>query len=164
MQKDTINSLFDLICQKIGGRWILTGGSLVLAEFGGDRATEDIDLINMELEENLTRVRTQLFLEAKHLGLSPEQVNSAADFYLKQCPGWELHVLSLRKGPVGEVFRPDLTLFLALKLNRGTEVDVEDCKLAIAFCDAREFNQTLFDQWSNSRAKELLKKLPLKVN
>ena len=47
MEHQTIEKLLALLCQEIGGDWLLAGGSLIQLEVNDARATEDIDLVNI---------------------------------------------------------------------------------------------------------------------
>lgn len=146
-----IQRLLDKVCQEIGGDWLLTGGSLVSLRFDSSRGTEDIDLVNVRhptLEP--MPLQTKLFLEAKGLGLTPEAVNSAASFFVRQVPGWEKHLKEIQVGPQGKVFRPDLTLFVRLKLGRATPVDLADIAAAVRACGPAEFNETIFRRWATA--------------
>ncbi|MBC7691352.1 MAG: hypothetical protein H7222_06245 [Methylotenera sp.] len=138
MEITQISALLEELCQKVGGDWLLTGGSLVQLEFNGQRATEDIDVVlvrHSQVSDVIAQDR--LFKAAIGLGLSPENVNSAARFFVQQIQNWENHLIEIKSGPVGRVFRPDLTLFVALKLKRGTEIDLEDIRDAVQFCHGK---------------------------
>ena len=80
--------------------------------------------------------QTEMFRAAIRLGLSPESVNSAADFFVKQVPEWR----------AGTVYRPDLTLFIALKLARATAVDLQDVTSAVIKFGAKDFDQKAFER------------------
>ncbi len=152
MEAAKIEALLEKICQEIGGDWLLVGGSLVQIEYDGQRATEDIDLVPIS-HPSLSDVRAQdaLFKAAKTLGLDPENVNSAARFFVREFPEWQLEVVSFREGPSGRVFRPTLTLFVALKLKRGTEVDLGDIRAAVRKEGAIAFVESRFREISDDR-------------
>jgi hypothetical protein len=160
METSKINGLLNELCQKVGGKWLLTGGSLIQLEIDGHRATEDIDLVAIE-HETLSHIAAQdeLFKAAIRQGLSPESVNSAASFFVQRIAGWKNHLIELRTGPKGAIFRPDLTLFLALKLGRGTEIDLSDVASAVKAFDSKEFNFERFKQMVEPKTRELFEKL-----
>jgi hypothetical protein len=87
-----------------------------------------------------------LFKAAIRQGLSAENVNSAASFFVRGLAGWERQIVQLRGGRMGTVFRPTLTLFVALKLARATEVDLSDVRSATGHFGASDFDEAAFRQ------------------
>ena len=155
METSKINGLLDELCQKVGGKWLLTGGSLIQLEIDSHRATEDIDLVSID-HESLSDVAAQdeMFKAAIRIGLSPESVNSAASFFVHRLPSWKNQLVILRSGIKGTIFRPNLTLFLALKLARATEIDLSDIAAAINAYDSKEFDFELFKTMADSKTLE----------
>lgn len=130
LTKETINELLDYLVQEVGGTWILIGGALALLSYNNERATHDIDLIYLdEVQRNLKF--TSLYEKLKCMQLSPEQINSASKFYLDAIPGWQQHTQILKETSTTKVLAPTLNLFLALKLKRATDIDINDCLQAI---------------------------------
>ncbi len=150
METSKITAVIDEICQKIGGSWLLTGGGLVQLHFKAERATEDVDLVPIH-HDRLSDVaaQNQLFQSAIRLGLGPENVNSAAQFFVNQIPDWKSHVVLLKSGAEGSVYRPDLTLFIVLKLHRATPIDLEDIASAVQALGKSEFNFENFKKMGN---------------
>ncbi len=140
-----ISGLLDEICQKVGGNWLLTGGSLIQLEVDSARATEDIDLVAIN-HSSLSEVAAQneLFKAAVRLGLSAENVISAASFFVQNIPNWKQNLIELRAGPAGKIFRPNLTLFILLKLGRASPVDLKDIALAVQKYGPAEFMMEVF--------------------
>jgi hypothetical protein len=97
----------------------------------------------------------QLFKSAIKLGLSAKNVNSAAGFFLHQIPGWENHLIEIKRGAKGKIFRPDLTLFIALKLGRATQIDLEDIAVAAKHWKNSEFS---FQDFTKMVSPEVLKR------
>ncbi|MBC7458295.1 MAG: hypothetical protein H7235_08465 [Bdellovibrionaceae bacterium] len=60
---------------------------------------------------------------AEQAGLSIEAINPAADYFLKQIPNWKNYLVILQNGSKGNLYRPSLELYIALKLGRGTTTD-----------------------------------------
>jgi hypothetical protein len=142
--------MLEEICQKIGGEWVLTGGSLIQLQASDSRATEDLDIIGLThpaLSETLAQ--NELFKAALRIGLSPETVNSAASFFFHQIPEWQNHLVKIKVGPVGTVFRPDLTLFIVSKLARSSEIDLQDISSAITAWGKSEFSMVAFTKMSS---------------
>lgn len=98
------------------------------------RMTFDIDLIYLE-EKNREQRYTKIYQKLAELNMSPEQVNSAALYYLKTIPEWEKHTIILKESANSKILIPTLNLFIALKLKRATDIDIQDCKGAIKNSD-----------------------------
>ena len=130
---------------------MLAGGSLVQLMFDSQRGTQDIDLINIR-HARLSEIplQTELFLLAKSLGLTPENVNSAISFFVRQVPEWQTQIVLIREGKEGRVYRPTLTLFVYLKLGRGSEIDFQDIAAAVKSCGVAEFDEALLQSWCKS--------------
>jgi hypothetical protein len=154
MEVVKIEGLLEKICQTVGGDWLLVGGSLVQIEYDAERGTEDIDLVPIS-HPTLSDVRAQdeLFKAAKALGLEPENVNSAARFFVGEIPEWQIEVVSFREGPAGRIFRPSLNLFVALKLKRGTEVDLGDIRSAVKKEGLKAFVETRFREIADAKTQ-----------
>lgn len=154
MDSKTIEALIEEICQKIGGEWLLVGGSLVQVEYDGARATEDIDLVPIR-HPTLSDVKSQdaLFKAAAVLGLDAESVNSAARFFLSETPDWHDDAEEWRRGPLGAVYKPSLALFTALKLRRGTEVDISDIQSAVRKEGRGAFREARFRRFADARVQ-----------
>ncbi len=151
MDKAKTSRILDELCQNIGGDWLLVGGSLVQIAFDGNRATEDIDLVQMRHPSKSKEVlQNELFqFTMKNWGIGPEFVNLAVDFFVRDLADWESETLELRRGPQGRVLRPSLTLFVALKLRRGTEIDWQDIQTAVRHEGAEHLNWEKLRRWAN---------------
>jgi hypothetical protein len=160
VDSQTVEALLSDLCQNVGGDWLLAGGSLVLIEFGGGRPTEDIDIVNLT-HPTLSPVasQTELFRAALRLGLSAENVNSPVGFFVNEIPGWQSHLVEMRTGPKGRIFRPDLALLVTLKLRRGTETDLEDLRVAFAKAGLKEFDEAAFRQMASREIQSRFSKL-----
>ncbi len=153
--EDKVSLLLDDLCQNVGGEWLLLGGALALHLFESKRITHDIDIVPIKDQVGPLDLKI-LFERAKLLSLSPEQVNSAVLHFLEECEGWQKHLVCVQKGQKGKIFRPSLSLYMALKLNRGTAIDVEDVERAINYCPKTEFQDAYFQVWANAKAKKHL--------
>ncbi len=154
MDPEKTKALIEEVCQTIGGDWLLVGGSLVQLEYDAERATEDIDLVQIHhASMSEPKAQDELFKAAFRLGLGPESVNSAARFFLTEIKGWETEVVEWRRGPAGCVRRPSLNLFMALKLSRGTEIDLRDVEKALAKEGAQAFNEARFCALADKKAQ-----------
>lgn len=145
MNSAKIRAIIEEVCQKVGGDWLLLGGSLVQLEYDGGRATEDIDLVQIRHSHHSeVRAQDELFKAAHRQGLDPEQVNSAAKFFISELKGWESEILPLAHGPAGRVFKPTLTLFVATKLRRASEIDQQDVIYALEKEGRASFDEEKF--------------------
>ncbi len=113
--------------------------------------------------------RGRLFEVAQRVGLPIEAVNSASDFFLRRVPGWQEELRLLKRGKKGKIFRPSPTLFVFLKLCRGTEADVADCRTVLK--KGARLEKRKFERWvdelgveMNERSKDFVKKCGVNVN
>lgn len=155
LQRAKIESLLDLVCQKVGGDWLLVGGSLINLTADAGRGTQDIDLVPVAHPgRSEAAVFAELFQTAKGVGLDPESLNSASGFFVRQLAGWDRYLIELKSGPKGKVFRPTLTLFVALKLMRATEIDLNDIATATKAWPSGEFEEGLLQSWATPTMKQ----------
>ncbi len=160
MNQEELNLALKTICQKIGGDWLLVGGSLVRLDLDPGRGTHDLDIISIP-EGNTPKILRALFTEMKSIGLSPEQVNSAASFFVSSVEGWQNQKVLILEIDRGRIFRPTLTLFAYLKLSRATPVDIADLKLAIKKWGLTEFSKEDFKNWATPEILQKAKALKL---
>ncbi len=109
--------------EKMNGEWVVIGGT-VLPMLGVDhRATIDIDFVSKSKKEETLKLMTI----AEELGLSVETINQAGAFFLYQIPNFEKNLLLLHNGPAAQIYRPNLWLYIQLKIKRLSDSDVIDC-------------------------------------
>lgn len=116
---------------RLEGEWLLIDGAAAAAWFSDGRTTEDLDLIGLG---GTQAERLALMEFAVSLGLPVEAVNSAADFFVRKIADWRQQLEPLVSGRA-TIYRPTATLFLLLKLERLTAVDLGDCLALIAHCE-----------------------------
>ncbi len=126
-----IEGFLALIGERLAGEWLLIGGGAAAAWFSPGRTTEDLDVIGLGGSQAERFALMDLATEAS---LPIEAVNSAADFFVRRIPDWRDHLVELHRGSRGIVYRPDPTLFLLLKVNRLSEIDLSDCVALIEHC------------------------------
>lgn len=119
-----IQSFLELAGERLEGEWLLVGGAAAAAWFAPGRTTEDIDLIGLGGTQDERYALMNLAVEA---ALPIEAVNSAAGFFVRRIVDWRDHIVVLHRGARATIFRPDATLFVLLKINRLSEVDLGDC-------------------------------------
>jgi hypothetical protein len=154
MENEKIEAVLNEVCHKIGGDWLLVGGCLVQLEYDGGRATDDIDLIYVsDPKKSAIQAQDELFQAAFRLGLDPESVNSAASFFVSELPGWEGELREWRQGPAGRILKPSLALFTALKLARGSEIDLQDIASAVRKEGRGSFHEGRFRALANAKVQ-----------
>lgn len=123
-----LETILDAISDRLPGDWLVLGGALVSVWLDARRTTEDVDVIGLggTLAERYALLRL-----AGDLGLAPETLNSASDFFLEQIPGWRDELEVWKRGAVGTIWRPSPTLLVMLKSGRLSTQDLADCAAAI---------------------------------
>ncbi len=129
-----IQALLELAGERLVGDWLLIGGGAAAAWFAPSRTTEDVDLIGLAGTQDERFALMQLAVEAS---IPVEAVNSAADFFVRKIVGWRDELVLLHRGPAATIHRPSATLFLLLKINRLSEIDLDDCLALDAHCRDR---------------------------
>ncbi|MBN2195973.1 MAG: hypothetical protein JW751_24360 [Polyangiaceae bacterium] len=124
-----LDAIVQAVADELPGDWLLVGGAAVALWLDPRRVTEDLDLIGFQ---GTPAERWALMELGERQGLPVEAVNSAADFFVFRIADWRDHIVLLRTGAAGRVYRPDATLLIELKLGRLTEQDLADCLAAIA--------------------------------
>jgi hypothetical protein len=126
-----VKGFLELACERLEGDWLLIGGGAAAAWFAPGRTTEDLDIVGLGGSQ---QERFALMELAASAGLPIEAVNSAADFFVRRVTGWRDHLVELHRGTTATVYRPDATLFLLLKIQRLSEVDLDDCLALLDHC------------------------------
>lgn len=129
--RSRIQGLLELAGERLTGEWLLIGGAAAAAWFAPVRTTEDIDLIGLGGSQGERFALMELAAAAE---IPIEAVNSAADFYLRRIDGWRDQLVPLHRGPCAVIYRPTATLFILLKLQRLSAVDLEDCLGLVEHC------------------------------
>lgn len=145
------------ILEDLENDWVIIGGALLAIIQASQRSTADIDICPINEMSNDNR----LFLMniAIKSGLPIEAINPSADYFLRQIPNWKSALVLYKIGKKGKLFRPSLELYLKLKLNRGSDTDIEDC---ISFIDWHKKNSLEINTHS---IREILKDFDLnKIN
>jgi hypothetical protein len=147
-------------CEKLNGRWLLVGGTLLPAVGLDVRSTVDIDLVG--LGEREAAQDLELMELAESLDLPIEAINPAAAFFVRRAEVRNEDLLPLFKGKSATIFRPSVDLYWRLKLVRLSEADELDCQHYFQFCkgqgdaiDAKNLRQQVLKEIKNvdERAK-----------
>lgn len=122
---ETLKKFLQISSEKLSGEWVLIGGT-VLPLIGIDyRVTVDIDLIGLDEKQLIQSL--QLMEIAEQLGLPVETINQAGAFFLYKIKNFKNHLIVLSKGKNATIYRPDLELYISLKINRISQSDLSDC-------------------------------------
>jgi hypothetical protein len=122
----TVFKFLQLAGERLTGDWVIVGGS-VLPLLGVDhRITLDIDLASHDLDSS-QRSTIILMDIARDIGLPVEAINPTAAYFLEKIPNWRHQLFLVQGGKSANFFRPNLILFLRLKLVRLSESDLADC-------------------------------------
>ncbi|MBI3018818.1 MAG: hypothetical protein HYY61_02890 [Deltaproteobacteria bacterium] len=131
MEKKLLEKFIHLLANKVDGKWIIIGGSVLPLLEASFRHTQDIDIVG---PSSSTQKDTLTLMEiAQSLGLPIEAINQAASFFLYKIPNWEKELVLIHKSPKASIFRPSATLYILLKLKRLSETDFEDCMKMIEY-------------------------------
>ncbi len=110
---------------RLEGDWVMVGGALLPLLGVRHRVTLDIDIAG---PQDARGEQSLILMEiAEQLGLPVEAINQAAAFFLRRIEGWQDNLILLHRGKNAAIYRPNVTLFLLLKLGRMSESDLADC-------------------------------------
>ena len=139
INRKTLNDFLGIAVRKLSGNWVLIGGSVIQIIKDDARVTLDIDIAG---PDSATQSDTLMLMDiAAALGLPVEAINQTGAYFLRKISGWDKMLIEIRKGPKTVFYRPNVTLFLLLKIARLSETDLEDCFAFIDF--ARKNGETL---------------------
>ncbi len=161
INKETLLKFIQKAEQRLQGDWVIIGGAVLPLLGVSQRATVDIDIAGPpESPQSETLVLMEI---ADELGLPVEAINQAGAFFLRRIKGWEKMLVPLRSvnpEQTAVFFRPQVTLFVLLKMGRLSETDLQDCLVFMEF--ARRNDEHLDDVLVRKEAKRILAKNPPK--
>lgn len=128
---------------KLSGKWLLVGGTLLPAVGIDVRPTVDIDLVGLGDKERSQTL--ELMDMAASFGLAVEVINQAASYFVEKLKPQSKDMISLLKGKTAEIFRPSAELYLRLKAPRLNESDLLDCQHYLQYCKGQQ-DKMSFDQ------------------
>jgi len=143
-----LKKFLKLAGDQLTGDWVLMGGTVLPLLGIHYRTTVDIDLVGTT-EKQLTQ-NLKLMEIAETLKLPVETINQAGAYFLHKLPNFRDHLIVLHHGKHATLFRPDLELFIELKMDRLSDTDYHDCVEFIRYVKA---NNESFDH------KRIIKKL-----
>lgn len=125
VKNNQLNQFVKIACERLKGDWVVIGGT-VLPLIGVDyRTTMDIDVVG---PKSATNEQTLILMEiAEEVGLPAEAINQSAALFLHRVKNWKKSLEIIQEGKGATIYRPNVNLFINLKLNRFTETDLSDC-------------------------------------
>jgi hypothetical protein len=72
------------------------------------------------------------------LKLPVEVINQAAGLFLRKQKNWKDSLVLIHKGKTAKIYRPDVNLFICLKIERMSESDLSDCLAFIRFAKRQD--------------------------
>ncbi len=166
-----LKKFLKLACDRLEGDWVLIGGTL-LPILGMDlRVTTDIDLV--ALDQTASNEKTLAVMKlADELGLPIETINQAGLYFLEKIKNYRSSLVILKQGKRSTIYRPDVNLYLLLKIPRMTESDFHDCCAFLKFAKQNKEpmnvrmiiqtikleldDKTLFNEGKKTRLEQLL--------
>ena len=127
-----LQKFLKLAGKKLKGDWIIMGGTVLPLLGVNYRVTVDIDLVAIGGDSNSQNL--SLMSIADELGLPVETINQAGEYFLSKIKDVDSNLIELYCGESARMFRPNLYLYLKLKISRLTETDCTDCLKYIAYC------------------------------
>lgn len=135
----TMKKFISLAAEQLDGEWIVIGGT-VLPLLGVDlRVTVDIDLVSLEKKSSNSQ-SLQLMEIAESMGFPVETINQAGAYFISKVEDVREHLILFKESKKCKIYRPDVYLFLKLKIVRLSQSDLDDC-LAMINGNAPEFEQ-----------------------
>lgn len=131
LQSEVYREFLEVAETHLRGDWVLMGGALLPVLGREYRTTADIDLVPLGGDSNQNLGQTMEL--AERLGLPYEAINSAGAYFLAKIPEFEKHLVELSCGSETRILRPDVFLYVSLKISRLTDSDCEDCIQFIEF-------------------------------
>ncbi len=125
IDQSLLTKLIQLAGNNLKGDWVLMGGTVLPLLGINYRVTTDIDLAGTSSKQQEQTL--DLMTLAEKVGLPVETINQAGAYFLQKISNFSAHLLLIHRGKTAKIFRPDLYLFIALKIDRLSESDLSDC-------------------------------------
>jgi len=129
--KNILRDFLKIAGDRLGGDWVILGGSVLPLVDLEIRVTTDIDIAG---PDSTNQTDLLMLMEiADELGLGPEAINQAGAYFLRKIRYWEKSLVLIHKGKKSSFSRPNINLFVSLKIQRFSEADFDDCKAMIEY-------------------------------
>ena len=131
LNSKTLRKFLEIAGEKMSGEWVVIGGTVLPMLGINHRVTVDIDFVSKSKKEDTLK----LMSIADELGLSIETINQAGAYFLYQIPDFERNLIILYEGSKAKIYRPNLFLYIQLKIKRFSDSDVLDCLEYIKYAE-----------------------------
>ena len=122
----TMKKFIEIAAHQLEGEWVVIGGTVLPLMNIDLRVTVDIDLVNLDAKNsNLNSLK--LMEIAESMGLPVETINQSGAYFLSKIEDAQEHLVLFKESKKCKIYRPDVYLFLKLKLTRLSQSDFEDC-------------------------------------
>jgi len=156
IQRKHFSKFLKMAGDRLHGDWIVIGGTVLPLLGIHHRVTLDIDIVGPK--ESDQEAIFKLMEIAEQIGVPVEAINQAGAYFLHKIKKWESKLVPLYSGSSARIFRPNVTLFLLLKMARLTESDLSDCLEFLRF--AKRQKEIPDFPLLKSEMQKLLKKSP----
>jgi hypothetical protein len=121
-----LKKFLKLASETLTGEWVFVGGT-VLPSLGVEhRPTVDIDFVALQPSNNDQTLK--LMSIAEKLALPVESINQAASYFFFKTKYQKEDLIPLLQEKNCIIYRPSVTLFLILKIQRMSPTDLDDCR------------------------------------
>lgn len=124
MTAKILEKLIGKALENLQGDWVVIGGTVLPLVGVEYRSTVDVDMIPMQDKGNESLLA--LMELANDIDLPVEAINSAGMFFLKKIPDWKKRLVLHAESKRCRIYRPNLDLYLELKISRFSESDESD--------------------------------------
>lgn len=131
--EELLQKFLKKISKGVQGDWVILGGAVLPLLGLSHRVTVDIDLARVKSGTNQDQL--ELMKMAESIGLPVEAVNTAAEYFLKKIDAFEDSLVLVQSSKGFKLYRPNINLFIQLKLSRLSPTDLEDCLVVLKHRD-----------------------------
>ena len=124
--KNVLNKFLKLAIDQLNGDWIVIGGTVLPLSGVDFRVTTDIDFIKLDFNANNSET-LKLMEIAESLKLPVETINQSGAYFLSKVEDIQQNLVLLEASKKCKIYRPNIYLFIKLKLERLSSTDLEDC-------------------------------------
>ncbi len=142
----SLQKFVQLMGDELRGDWVFCSSVILPLLSVSSNVYSEIDIALPQDVDTTNIVR--LFSIAERLGWPVETVQLHATHYAQSIADWRRMVLPLRKSKNCGVYRADVNLFVAMRMQRLTEADLTDCLdyVAYALREGEAINEAYLSQ------------------
>lgn len=169
INKKILKRFIQIVGDQLNGDWVLLGGNVLPLLDSELRTTTDIDVAPLTPPKDNQMLK--LMSIAERLKLPVESINQAASYFLYQIPEFKKNIVLYRQGKSASFYRPNLVLFIQLKIKRLSETDLTDCLEFIKLskkttfpAHIRALKKMVATELKNTDAPEKIKRLEILIS